>query len=143
MSSALSGLAAGVVAASCLMAGSASADLTYVMGEQGQSCAHACGALGLACEQLNVDHVSPDLFKQASGGKIVCNSTSKAGQWWAPDQPSYVSDPKDPNAGDCLGYVGLPDDQGSFCQAYESAVQRLCACGEDVRVSCFCFLRVL
>ena len=43
------------------------------MSKQGQSCASACGLLGRTCEQLGTSNVSTDLFKTASGGKIVCN----------------------------------------------------------------------
>eukprot|EP00750_Incisomonas_marina_P018739 INCI3133.3.p1 GENE.INCI3133.3~~INCI3133.3.p1 ORF type:complete len:342 (-),score=50.12 INCI3133.3:31-1056(-) len=126
------GLAAAIALAASSTALAASADPTYVMSEQGQSCATACGLLGRTCVPLGATSVPTDVFSQASGGKIVCNQTSKSGDWWAPDQPSYVSDKSDPNYGDCLGYNGIPDDQGSFCQAYESAVQRVCSCGDDI-----------
>ena len=71
------------------MATGAQADNVYVMSEQGQSCASACGIIGRTCNTLGVSNISTDIFSQASDGKIVCNQTSKDGKWWAPGKSLF------------------------------------------------------
>jgi hypothetical protein len=115
-----------------LAANSCNADSpVYTMSGQGESCSAACGILGRTCN-IFPTNVSVDLFTTASGGRIVCNKTKLNGEWWAPDQPSFVSSATDENAGDCLGYVNVPSNQGSFCQFNEAAVERLCVCNTDI-----------
>jgi len=46
--------------------------------------------------------------------------------WWAEDQPSYVSDPSDPNYGKCVGYTAVPG--GVHCSGSYPTTQRLCRC---------------
>eukprot|EP01079_Euglenida_sp_SAG-EU17-18_P010357 gene10357-1876_t len=66
----------------------------YYLGTQGATCRETCSGQSLHCSwQVG----------------IQCNKTAQEGKWWAPDQPSYVSDPKDANYGDCLGYKHVPE----------------------------------
>lgn len=102
----------------------------YILGAQGDNCVSTCGSVGRGC--LNSGVITDDsdaIFKKLG---VNCNKTVEDGKWWAADQPSFVSDPLDPNSGACLGYKKLPESQGSFCQASYWSVQRVCACGQDV-----------
>jgi hypothetical protein len=93
----------------------------------GESCATACGLLGLACNPSVVTNNSDAVFQSLG---IHCNPDDTP--WWAPVQPSYCSEKSDANYGRCIGYINPPVN-GS-CQANYWSVQRLCRCGEDVTV---------
>lgn len=44
---------------------------------------------------------------------MIISCTPDSAPWWAEDQPSYCSDPSDPNYGKCLGYNDVPS--GVLC----------------------------
>jgi len=91
------------------------------MGLQGQSCYKACLAISMNCNANIVTNNSAAIF--ASLG-VSCKPDSR--DWWAEDQPNYVSDPSDPNYGDCLGYTNVPQDV--MCGGQYPTTQRLCHC---------------
>ena len=112
----------------------------YYIGEQGQSCQEACGKRGLVCSTKIETRGSADIFKKFGIHCITdhCN-------WWAHDQPCYVSDSRDGNTGRCLGYCNTPSTVS--CSARYWSVQRLCRClkkpvylmgnqGEDCTAAC-------
>ena len=81
-------------------------DEQYVMSAQGQSCATACSMQGRSCIPDVQTNNSAALFKALG---VVC--TLDPSPWWAPDQPSYCSDPSDENYGKCVGYINVPSNQ--------------------------------
>eukprot|EP00730_Choanoeca_flexa_P015451 TRINITY_DN7097_c0_g1_i1.p1 TRINITY_DN7097_c0_g1~~TRINITY_DN7097_c0_g1_i1.p1 ORF type:complete len:442 (+),score=76.10 TRINITY_DN7097_c0_g1_i1:28-1326(+) len=102
----------------------AGAEDIYVLSEQGESCATACGLQGRECNP-HIETDNSDALFQKLG--IQCKTSR--GSWWAADQPSYCSDPSDGNYGQCVGYENVPVN-GS-CQAQYWSVRRLCRCGDD------------
>lgn len=62
-------------------------------------------AQGLNCNPAIRTQNSTAAF-QALG--VQCKPNAKP--WWAEDQPSFVSDPADPNYGHCVGYVNTPSE---------------------------------
>jgi len=73
------------------------------------------------CNERIETNGTVDLFTQLG---IDC--TPDPTPWWAQDQPSYVSDPSDPNYGKCVGYIGVPG--GVLCGTTYPTSQRLCHC---------------
>ncbi|KAH3765899.1 DUF2961 domain-containing protein [Pelomyxa schiedti] len=96
-------------------------ETTYLMSEQGESCAYACHKRQLNCHPHIETNNSAALFHQLG---ISCTEDTR--EWWAEDQPSYVSDPSDANYGRCLGYTSVPG--GVVCGVSYSTVKRLCRC---------------
>lgn len=96
----------------------------YYLGEQGQSCQEACAKRGLVCSANIETRGSVDLFKRLG---IQCTADNR--NWWAHDQPCYVSDRTDGNYGRCLGYRGVPSTVS--CSARYWSVRRLCRCLQD------------
>jgi len=47
-------------------------------------------------------------------------------EWWAPDQPNYVSGSEDPNFNRCLGFSGVPTSLP--CDHMFETAQRVCHC---------------
>eukprot|EP00730_Choanoeca_flexa_P019389 TRINITY_DN9469_c0_g1_i2.p1 TRINITY_DN9469_c0_g1~~TRINITY_DN9469_c0_g1_i2.p1 ORF type:complete len:435 (+),score=76.26 TRINITY_DN9469_c0_g1_i2:92-1396(+) len=104
----------------------------YVMSDQGESCATACGLQGRTCVPNVGTNGSLALFERLG---IHCQQPNNS-SWFAADQPSYVSDTHDRNYGMCLGYSNLPNNSQS-CQAVHWSVRRLCRCGMDISNSPF------
>lgn len=102
----------------------------YFLGRQGESCSNTCSGKQLTCSPHVETNNSNTIFKALG---VKCGALRGAGggstdraRWWAADQPSYCSDPKDPNLGMCLGYQDAP--QTSDCGASYWSVRRLCYC---------------
>eukprot|EP00040_Diaphanoeca_grandis_P001086 m.17442 g.17442 ORF g.17442 m.17442 type:complete len:482 (-) comp11512_c0_seq1:40-1485(-) len=96
----------------------------YALGKEMSSCDSTCMALGKSC----IPHVETDNTEEVFAKLgVKCNKTAQKGDWWAPDQPSVVVDITDPNAGDCLGFVNVPNL--SDCAAFYPSVKRVCNCG--------------
>mmetsp|Transcript_38417 Transcript_38417/g.96643 ORF Transcript_38417/g.96643 Transcript_38417/m.96643 type:complete len:438 (-) Transcript_38417:49-1362(-) len=97
----------------------------YVLGAQGETCVDACLHQHLNC----LPHIPGDVAQLtaafASLG-VQCQSDNRT--WWATDQPSYVSNPSDPNYGRCLGLSGMPS--AVLCSGNEASTERLCYCGD-------------
>eukprot|EP00051_Salpingoeca_urceolata_P017817 m.245747 g.245747 ORF g.245747 m.245747 type:complete len:470 (+) comp19054_c0_seq3:1593-3002(+) len=119
-------LAAALVCGPCI-ASAGKLDDTYILGPQGQSCAAACGAIGRSCLD-NYDTGDTTARFEAVGVKCSA-SPAEGGDWWAPDQPSVVTDKTDRNYGECLGYKKVPPHVS--CQATFYSTSRLCHCGAD------------
>eukprot|EP01064_Diplonema_japonicum_P020460 TRINITY_DN2991_c1_g2_i2.p1 TRINITY_DN2991_c1_g2~~TRINITY_DN2991_c1_g2_i2.p1 ORF type:complete len:430 (+),score=107.54 TRINITY_DN2991_c1_g2_i2:71-1360(+) len=110
-----------------LLAGSAVVSGKYSLGKAGESCDVVCNSQGLKCNPKIVTNNNTDLF---SGLGINCaKPPTHNGTWYSSNQPGYVSDPTDPNYGECLGYKGVPDYDN--CNSAYSTVQRLCNCEGD------------
>jgi hypothetical protein len=95
--------------------------LKYFIGNQGDDCFKTCSSNNMNCVE-NVDTGNSTKIFQTLG--INCQPDLRP--WWAEDQPCYVSDPKDPNYGHCLGYINTPG--GVQCGASFPSTRRLCAC---------------
>eukprot|EP00823_Brevimastigomonas_motovehiculus_P001068 TRINITY_DN115_c0_g1_i1.p1 TRINITY_DN115_c0_g1~~TRINITY_DN115_c0_g1_i1.p1 ORF type:complete len:426 (+),score=73.37 TRINITY_DN115_c0_g1_i1:173-1450(+) len=96
-------------------------DSTYFLGDQGNSCTETCNAKQMNCNPKIETGGKIDLFKQLG---VDCKEDSR--DWYALDQPNYVSDSKDPNYGKCLGYKTVPDSV--ICAGNYPSVRRLCRC---------------
>jgi len=103
------------------------ATAAWVLGKQGENCWDACYAKGLNCNPRIITQNSADVFKSVGSN---CKPNPKS--WWAEDQPSVVSDPNDPNYGECLGYVNVPASVS--CVGSFETTSRLCNC-DDPRSS--------
>ena len=115
-----------VLAQHAVCARAAAAETPYVLGAQGESCATTCGRQGRTCLNHITTHDTTAAFLAAG---VNCSKPSSGPKWWAPDQPSFVSDPSDPNVGECLGYINVPTHV--ICQGAYETVRRLCNCGVD------------
>jgi len=93
----------------------------YYMAKQGANCYVTCANLGLNCNGNIQTNNSAAIFAQLG---INCKADTRP--WWAGDQPSYVSDPSDPNFGDCLGWMNVP--QNVMCGGNFATTSRLCRC---------------
>jgi len=93
----------------------------YFIGDQGKSCSETCIQHGMNCNPTIVTNNTDAIFNSLG---IKCTSDNR--DWWASDQPSYVSDPTNPNYQHCLGYVNVPT--GVLCAGTEQSTRRLCRC---------------
>jgi len=75
----------------------------------------------LNCNSHIVTSNSSNIFQEVG---IDC--TPDYTPWWAQDQPSYASDPNDPNYGKCLGFIDVPD--GVLCSGSYPTTKRICRC---------------
>jgi len=96
---------------------------TYFMGDQGLSCNEVCFQQEMNCNPNIETNNSMALFTQ-----LGINCTADNATWWAEDQPSYCSDPDDPNGnyGKCIGYEDVP--AGVQCSGSFFSTRRLCRC---------------
>lgn len=78
---------------------------------------------GMNCNPHVQTNNSIDLFT-----KLGISCTPDPENWWAEDQPSYVSDRSDGNYGKCVGYNNVPT--GVQCGGMFPTTRRLCACDE-------------
>ena len=99
----------------------------FVLGQQGDSCAVTCGRLGKSCIPKVTTDDSTKIF--ASVGVNCTKQSREGGDWWAPDQPSFVSSSSDPNSGECLGFKHVP--KHSPCESHYWSTRRVCNCGGD------------
>jgi len=95
----------------------------YFIGQRGPSCAETCYSMGLNCNPHIVTNNSSAIFNQ-----LGINCKANPTNWWAEDQPSYVSGQNDPNYGECLGFTNVPG--GVLCGGSFPTTQRLCRCDE-------------
>lgn len=95
----------------------------YFIGKQGQSCNEVCFDMGMNCNYNVFTNNSVEIFQQLG---IDCQYGEAGTIWWAPDQPSYVSETNVPSYNTCVGYVDVPD--GIDCGGMEVSVRRLCNC---------------
>jgi len=93
----------------------------YYLASQGANCYDTCAAQGKNCNGNIQTNNSDALFSQLG---VSCKADTRS--WWAPDQPSYVSDLNDANYGDCLGYMNVP--QNVMCGSQYFTTSRLCRC---------------
>ena len=98
-------------------------ETTLLLGEQAASCHTTCGAQGLQCLPYFETNDAWDIFTKVG---IHCTKTTNNGNWWAQDQPCYVSSSSDPNFDMCLGFRNVPASVD--CAGFHPAVRRLCAC---------------
>eukprot|EP00937_MAST-01D_sp_MAST-1D-sp2_P006755 g6755.t1 len=109
----------------------------YFLGGEGASCSAACGALALFCAADMA--LGDQALMRAHLNVSDCwrNASTRGGgnpeQWWAPDQPNYVSGAfnnqsgkPEPNYRQCLGFVGYPAE--SDCAASFPTARRVCHC---------------
>ena len=73
---------------------------TYVLGQQGQTCVDVCLGKGMNCSP-RIPGTPNDLMSAFEQQGVMCTQNTTA--WSSTDQPSYASDPSDPNFGSCMG----------------------------------------
>ena len=104
---------------------------TYLLGEQGENCDATCTRQGLVC-LTDLTGVTLDTFGDLGVGGCLSNDefcrhgTYQVGQWWAHDQPCYVSGSTDPKYNCCLGYLHVPDQV--HCSIQHPQTRRVCNC---------------
>jgi len=98
------------------------ADSMYIIGSQGVSCSDACHAKNMNCNPNIETNLTNSIFTQLG---INCKPATNP-NWNTAEQPAYVSDPKDPLYGQCIGYRGVPS--AVECGGQKSSYSRLCKC---------------
>jgi len=95
----------------------------YFLGLEGESCFETCAKQTRNCNPHVATNNSLSIFQS-----LGVNCQSDTAPWWAEDQPSYVSNPSDPNYMKCVGYINVPT--GVMCGASFPTTRRLCYCDD-------------
>jgi hypothetical protein len=96
----------------------------YYLGGRNKNCNQVCTLQRLVCvQQMEPAEIMP-AFRFFSASK---NCVESSRDWWAQDQPCYVSDSNDPRGLQCLGVNNIPK-AGPLCSGSHPAVKRLCRC---------------